>query len=100
MKVGPEQGIPLLKSTDVLVANPTAFIVQKLLIQKDRSPAKRAQDVLYMLYIHDTLELFGAALPDLQSLWTENIRPTLSARAAHGVTAACWALLRRHQPVC
>ncbi len=85
VKVGPEQGIPLLKSTDVLVANPTAFIVQKLLIQKDRSPAKRAQDVLY---IHDTLELFGAALPDLQSLWTENIRPTLSARAARGVTSA------------
>ena len=34
-------------------------MIQKFLIQKDRNMAKQAQDVLY---IYDTIELFGACL--------------------------------------
>lgn len=38
------------------VVNPTAYLVQKLLVLAQRSQAKRAKDALY---IHDTLVLFG-----------------------------------------
>jgi hypothetical protein len=57
------------------IANPVGFIVQKLLISKRRAPEKQAKDVLY---IHDTLELFGAALPELQRLWHERISGELT----------------------
>ena len=81
-RIGPEQGVGVAAPIDVLVANPVSFIAQKLLIQNLRSPAKRAQDVLY---IHDTCELFGGALPTLNGLWTKTLAPTLSAKAARSV---------------
>jgi len=80
--IGADQGVPLPKPSKVMVANPAAFIVQKLLIQKYRKAAKQAQDVLY---IHDTIELFGGALPALSALWTKTLAPTLSAKTAKAV---------------
>jgi len=62
--------------------NPTSFIVQKLLIQEFRSPAKRAQDVLY---IHDAVELFGGALPAMNALWADAVRPELAPKTARRV---------------
>lgn len=59
---------------DVKVPNAVSFIVQKLLIHKRRSARDRAKDVLY---IHDTIELFGASLDDLRVLWLESIAPEL-----------------------
>ena len=82
IKVGPHQGVPLPRPIDLQVANPASFIVQKLLIQEDRSPAKRAQD---LLYIHDALELFGAALPTLNALWGDKIRPALREKTSRRV---------------
>ena len=82
VRIGAVQGVPLAKPIDVLVANPAAFIVQKLLIQKYRSPAKQAQDVLY---IHDTIELFGGALPALNDLWKKSLAPTLGLKTAKRV---------------
>lgn len=82
IRIGIDQGVPLPKPIDVLVANPAAFLVQKLLIQKYRNAAKQAQDVLY---IHDTLELFGGAIPTLSDLWTKALAPTLSAKTAKSV---------------
>lgn len=79
IRVGPEQGIPLLKPLDLLVPNPTSFIVQKLLIRHERRAEKRAQDALY---IHDTLELFGGALEELNRLWADVVQPQLSAKMA------------------
>ena len=81
IKIGPDQGFPLASTVDLQVANPASFIVQKLLIQQERKPAKRAQDVLY---IHDTLELFAGVLPALKEGW-DRIRPTLSERTARTV---------------
>lgn len=80
--VGANQGIPLPEPTGLLVANPVAFIVQKMLIRDERTPAKRAQDVLY---VHDTLELFGAALPALGTLWADEVRPALGDKKARQV---------------
>ena len=80
--VGPDQGFSLPQPTDLQVPNPTSFVVQKLLIQEFRSPAKRAQDVLY---IHDAIELLGEALPALNALWEDAVRPTLPSKTARRV---------------
>jgi hypothetical protein len=72
----------------VQVANPAAFVAQKLLIHKKRDAADRAKDILYM---HDTLQVFGSQLDQLHREWTERIRPRLSAKDAKVVsTAADW----------
>jgi hypothetical protein len=82
IRVGPDQEVPLPRPTDLSVPNPASFIVQKLLIQRDRTPGKRAQDVLY---IHDVLELFGAALPTLKALWEDEVRPALPAKTVRQI---------------
>ncbi len=84
VRVGQEVGVPVTPDVDLLVPNPTTFIVQKLLIHSDRPRDKKAQDVLY---IHDTLELFGASLEELRRLWVDVVRPTMPARTARRVEA-------------
>ena len=73
-----EKGVPLPQRMDVLVANPLCFMVQKLLVQKYRLANKRAQDVLY---IYDTIELFGALLGDFNEQWNTQVAPTLGDQA-------------------
>lgn len=52
---------------DVQIPNPVTFIVQKVLIRKDRVPRKQAQDVLY---IHDCFFIFGNVIEsDLRPIW-------------------------------
>ena len=80
--IGREQGVPLDNPARLLVANPVSFIVQKLLIQKDRTPTKRAQDVLYS---HDTLQLVGTGRAELKTLWNDEIRPALPAKTGNRV---------------
>ena len=77
--VSPEIGVPVQRPVVVKIANPVSFIAQKLLIHGRRKPDKRAQDALY---IHDTLELFGAQLPILRAVWREQLRPTLPGKTA------------------
>lgn len=82
--IGPAQQVPI--GADVFVPNPTSFIIQKLLIHSARPPGKRAQDVLY---IHDTLELFGGSLGELRRLWAEVVRPGMAPKTArHAKTIA------------
>jgi hypothetical protein len=78
----PQSGIPLPSSMDVQVANPLCFMVQKFLIQKDRPAAKQAQDVLY---IYDTIELFGALLDEFHERWKMIISPALGERLSNTV---------------
>lgn len=75
VRVGPGTGVPIAADLDLFVPNPTSFIVQKLLIHADRPTDKKAQDVLY---IHDTLELFGGSLDELRRLWIEEVRPRIA----------------------
>jgi len=35
-----------------------------------------------ILYIHDTLELFGGSLGELRRLWVEEVRPRMTAKTA------------------
>jgi len=59
------------------IANPVSYIVQKLLVSGKRKPGERAKDVLY---IHDTFEIFGAALSELRQVWTDRVQPALGRR--------------------
>jgi len=79
VQVRPESKVPIERAVDLVVPNPVSFIVQKLLIHKHRDADKKAQDVLY---IHDTLELFGASLDELRNIWEGGIRPTMPAKTA------------------
>jgi len=71
--------MPVTRTVDLLVPNPVSFIVQKVLIHKHRDEKKKAQDVLY---IHDALELFGASLDKLRTVWEDEVRPKMPARTA------------------
>lgn len=79
-------GLPAPKA--VRVANPMGFLAQKLLIHRKRSADDRAKDILY---IHDTLQVFGARLDDLRIEWTDRVRPNLLRKAAKEIeTASDW----------
>ncbi len=76
--------VPGEPAATIRIANPVMFIAQKLLIAEARQPQKRAQDILY---IHDTLDLFGGELDALGTLWHETLRPTMSGTTAKRVEA-------------
>jgi hypothetical protein len=50
----------------------TPDLTVRLLIHEHRDADKKAQDALY---IHDTLELFGASLDKLRTVWEGEVRP-------------------------
>ena len=79
INIAPETGVPVNQAVDILVPNPVSFMVQKFLIHGQRYGHKKAQDVLY---IHDTLELFGASLEKLRTVWEDEVRPKMPARTA------------------
>ena len=67
----------------IQIANPVSFLAQKVLIHKKRGRADRAKDILYM---HDTLEVFGARLPELHHLWRTIVAAQLQTRSARTVS--------------
>ena len=75
-------GFPLPGRRRVQVANPAGFLAHKLLVHQRRSRARFVKDILY---IHDTLEVFGARLSDLNQEWREHVKPHLHVRAARTV---------------
>ena len=92
VQIGPGKEIAFDVPVDLLVPNPVSFIIQKVLIHDKRKPGKKAQDVLY---IHDTLELFGSALDDLRSIWIDQVRPAMAARTAKRAEEAGESLFRQ-----
>jgi hypothetical protein len=70
---------------EIQIANPVSFVAQKVLIHQDRDRGDRAKDILYM---HDTLEVFGARLHELQDLWLRIVAPRLPVRHAGTVSKA------------
>lgn len=77
--LAPGGEIPVAAAASVLVAHPACFIAQKLLIASRRTPAKRAQDVLY---VHDTLELFAGSLRALSGHWRSHVSRSLHPRTS------------------
>ena len=76
--LGQEEGFPIAGRMDVQVVNPLCFMVQKFLIQQYRPAGKKAQDVLY---IFDTIELFGALLDEFNQHWHQRVEPELGSLA-------------------
>lgn len=76
VSIGNDGVFPLDVRTDVLVANPLRFMVQKFLIKESRSPAKQAQDVLY---VYETLQLFASCFGDFRKEWAERVVPSMPA---------------------
>jgi hypothetical protein len=87
--IAPKVGYPTRGAREVLVPNPAAFLVQKILIHGKRNRDKRAKDVLY---IHDTIETFGGNLIAIREEWKATLRPTLPPRAIRQVELAAEAL--------
>jgi len=73
------------KTGSVRIANPVSFIAPKVLIQGKREREDRAKDILYM---HDTLEVFGSRLKELRDLWQKAVEPQLPVRAGRTVSKA------------
>ncbi len=63
--------------TKLRIANPVAYLAQKVLIHRKREGLDRAKDILYM---RDTLEVFGARLADLAGLWRNEVANGLSPK--------------------
>jgi hypothetical protein len=61
----------------IQIANPVAFLAQKILIHRRRERQDRAKDILYL---RDTLEVFGARLADLAELWRSDTARHLQSR--------------------
>jgi Nucleotidyltransferase len=75
----------------IQIANPVSFIAQKVLIHKKRGRMDKAKDILYM---HDTLEVFGARLPALEELWRTTVAPKLQPSSKRKILAARGLLFR------
>jgi hypothetical protein len=69
----------------IQIVNPVSFLAQKVLIHEKREREDRAKDILYM---HDTLQVFGARLPELRELWRSIVAPQLQPRSANKVSKA------------
>ena len=78
-------GFPLEGPKQVRIAHPTRFMAQKLLIHDRRERRSRAKDILYL---HDTIELFGASLDVLREEWELAAKPELSETAIRTVEAS------------
>lgn len=59
------------------IPNPVAFIAQKIFVHDRRSKEKKPQD---LLYIHDTLQMFGARTDLLNTTWRTSIVPIYAER--------------------
>jgi hypothetical protein len=75
----------------IQIANPVSFIAQKILIHRKRDREDRAKDILYM---HDTLEVFGGRLPELRHLWRTSVAQQLHARSVRMVSKAAEVLFK------
>lgn len=84
--VGSMNGVPLDEPVDLQVANPLCFMVQKFLIKKQRTADKHRQD---LLYVFDTIQLFGHRLPQFKENWEKVIAPSLDAGAVKTIAQEC-----------
>ncbi len=86
VSVGPMNGVPLDEPVDLQVANPLCFMVQKFLIKKHRTINKHRQD---LLYVFDTIQLFGHMLSQFKESWERVIVPSLDNSAVETVAQEC-----------
>jgi Nucleotidyltransferase len=85
VKIDDSNGFPLAHPTTVRVPSAIAYIAQKILVRQKRAAEGRAKD---LLYIRDTIELFGRSLPMLHKDWTNTFRQQLHAKAVRTIERA------------
>jgi hypothetical protein len=90
--LSPADGFFFDKVKEVRVPSPTRFIAQKLLIYERRDRRARAKEILYL---HDTIELFGASLDVLQEEWKGSARQELSKNAILTIEEAALVLFSK-----
>jgi hypothetical protein len=83
--LGAEAGFPVGEPIIVRVPNASSYLAQKLLVHQKREPRERAK---HILYIHDTIQTFGRALPRLKQEWADSVRPLLLGKAAAKVVSS------------
>jgi len=79
------KGFPFHKPMQIRIANPASFLAHKILIHDKRKRETFAKDILY---IHDTIEVFGARLEELNHQWTSEVKPRIHPNAARKVQRA------------
>jgi hypothetical protein len=85
VKIDESDGFPLANPMTVRIPSATAYIAQKVLVRQKRNAEERAKD---LLYIHDTIELFGRSLPSLSEEWRNTFRQQLHAKAVRTIERA------------
>ncbi len=85
VKIHDSNGFSLAHAMTVRIPSAAAYIAQKILVRQKRTTEDRAKD---LLYIHDTIELFGRSLPRLHEDWTNTFRQQLHAKAVHTIERA------------
>lgn len=73
------------KPLEVRIANATSYLAQKILVLDKRDAADRAKDILY---VHDTLLLFGKSLTELEGIWKTKLVASIHANVAHALRGA------------
>ena len=62
-------------------------MVQKFLIRESRHTQKKAAQDL--LYIHDTIQMFGERLPEFKEAWKDTVAPALGKSGVAEVLKQC-----------
>jgi hypothetical protein len=78
-------GFPFENLKQACIPNPASFIAHKVLIHNKRMRAKFAKDILY---IHDTLEVFGARLEELNHEWRTEVKPRIHPKSVRKIQRA------------
>jgi hypothetical protein len=73
------------KPLEIRIGNATSYLAQKILVLDKRHPADRAKDVLY---VRDTLLLFGKSFGELEQIWKQRILPAVHPNAARELRGA------------
>jgi hypothetical protein len=85
VKIDASDGFPLAEPMTVRIPSATAYIAQKILVRPKRPPQERAKD---LLYIHDTIEVFGRSLRTLREEWRNTFRQQSHTKAVRTVERA------------
>jgi hypothetical protein len=64
---------------EIRIANAASYLAQKILVLDKRHAADRAKDVLY---VHDTVLLFGRSFAELEHIWRNSIVGAIHPNAA------------------
>jgi len=82
IEIGQHNDFPFAESKRIRIANPVGFLAHRILIHRKRTRQKFAKDVLY---IHDTLETFGAQLEELKAEWNTKIKRRVHAKSVRKI---------------